>query len=306
MLVKISAHLEDLAKTSPAIRRQFHKSVLEKKETENSSDPLLEEKFTKVRGLVHKYKNRALILLTLNCAAYCRFCTRRRAVSDILKGQLSDDDLENIIVYLKKHEEIREVILSGGDPLTIPTLLEKALRKISSLPQIKVIRIGTRLPVSDPKKIDNKLLKILKIVRNQPLYIMIHFEHPSEITSQTVTAVLKLRRIGALLFSQSVFLKQVNDSYRTLYELFSRLIEIGVKPYYLYRCDPVSGAEHFIVDFKKEIEIFSKLRKNLSGLACPMYVIDAPDGSGKIPVALHFWKTDTSHFFDFKGKRIKT
>ena len=303
MLFKVSSHLEKLAKNSEAVRRQFYVSPQEEKDKENSLDPLLEEEYTKTRGLVHKYENRVLILLTLNCAAYCRFCTRRRSVSEVIKGQIDNKDLDNMVLYIKKHPEIKEVIFSGGDPLTVPSLLKQALIKIATLPQIKIIRIGSRLPVSDPEKIDKTLLQILQLVKKQPLYLMLHFEHPDEITKETVKVVEKLRKLGILLFSQTVFLKGVNDSYDILYQLFSRLIEIGVKPYYLYRCDPVKGAEHFIVPFEKEVKIATRLRKNLSGLANPLYVIDTPNGTGKVPGQLHFWKNGNS-YTDFEDKEI--
>ena len=306
MIFKVSKHLKKLAKKSPAIKRQYYVSDIEEKDETCLSDPLLEEEHTKVRGLVHKYENRVLILLTLNCAAYCRFCTRRRDVSQVRKGVITEDDLKKMKSYMEKHPQIKEIILSGGDPFTIPVLLEKALRMFSSMPQIKIIRIGTRLPVSDPKKINTKFIKILSVVEKQSLYIMIHFEHPEEITKETERAILRLRKAGAILFSQSVFLKGVNDSFNILYDLFSRLIEIGVKPYYLFRCDPVKGAEHFIVDIRKEIEIASKLRRSLSGLACPMYVVDAPEGSGKIPVPLDFWDLKLDEYRDSEGKTIKT
>ncbi|HOL53996.1 MAG TPA: lysine 2,3-aminomutase, partial [Candidatus Paceibacterota bacterium] len=136
-------------------------------------------------------------------------------------------------------------------------------------------------------------------------YVGIHFEHPDELTPETIKACEKLRKAGAILYSQSVFLKGVNDSYEVLYELFSRLIEIGVKPYYLYRCDPVQGIEHFRVPFEKEIKIATQLRKNLSGLAWPTYVIDTPNGNGKIPVPLEFWQFDKKEFKDFLGKKHK-
>lgn len=302
---KLTPHLQKLTKNCPAISRQFVYSRQEGNDEKSTfSDPLMEEQHTVVRGLIHKYRNRALILLTLNCAAYCRFCTRRRKVSDIKNGILTDQDINNIIAYIKKHSEIKELIVSGGDPLTVPVLLQKILSKLSKLPQIKIIRIGTRLPVSDPQKINQKLIDILKIVKNKTLYILIHFEHPREITRQTILATQKLKSISTMLLSQSVFLKNVNDSFETLYELFSGLIEIGVKPYYLYHCDPVKGAEHFIVDLKKEIKIVTKLRKNLSGLAYPTYIIDAPNGAGKIPVPLEFWEFDSDKYTDFNGKAL--
>jgi lysine 2,3-aminomutase len=303
---KLTPYLTKLTKNCPEIKRQFVYSKQENVERKLTfNDPLMEEKNTVVRGLIHKYSNRALLLLTLNCAAYCRFCTRRRKVSDIKRGVLSDQDLNNIITYIKNHPEIKEIIVSGGDPLTVPVLLQKILFKLSKLPQIKIIRIGTRLPVSDPQKINQKLIGILKTVKNKTVYILIHFEHPKEITQQTIVATKKLKSVSAMLLSQSVFLKNVNDSFNTLHELFSKLIEVGIKPYYLYHCDPVKGAEHFLVDIKKEIKIVTELRKNLSGLAFPTYIIDAPNGAGKIPIPLEFWKFDPNKYKDFKGKNLK-
>lgn len=306
MLFKVSAHLKKLAKNSPAVQKQFYASDLEIVDVSHLPDPLLEEEYTKVKGLIHKYENRVLILLTLHCAAYCRFCTRKRNVSHVKKGIITKDDLNAMKKYILDHPEVKEIIFSGGDPFTVPPILGKALKMFSDIGQIKVIRIGTRIPVSDPKRIDNKLVNILSVVKKQPLYVMVHFEHPDEITKETERAIYKLRKTGAILFSQSVFLKGVNDSFEVLYDLFSRLIEIGVKPYYLYRCDPVKGAEHFIVDIKKEIEIASKLRRNLSGLASPMYVIDVPEGSGKIPVPLNFWNFELDNYRDFDQNKIKT
>lgn len=302
---RLSPYLEKLAKECPEIGRQFIPSDLEEgDEGDAFEDPLLEEQFTAVRGLVHKYKNRALVLLTMNCSAYCRFCTRRRKVSDIPKGVITDDDLANILFYLKKNSEIKELIISGGDPLTMPELLKKVLKKLSALPQIKIIRVGTRLPSVNPLMVDEKVLDALMVVKKQPLYLMVHFEHPKEITKDAVQAVKKLQSVSTMLLSQSVFLKGVNDSLETLYSLFTRLVEIGVKPYYIFRCDPVKGAEHFIVDFGREIEIMTELRKTLGGLACPMYVIDAPNGSGKIPVPLNFWKFEKMGYKDFEGEEV--
>jgi lysine 2,3-aminomutase len=276
-----------------------------KDEVLTSTDPLMEEHFTVTRGLVHKYGNRALVLLTMNCAAYCRFCTRRRSVSDIQKGMITPADIKKMVSYVRKHREITELIFSGGDPLTVPAILKMALRQFASLPQIKVIRVGSRLPVSNPAAVNRQVISALQEVKKQPLYLMLHFEHPAEITPATVAAVKRLQSVATMTLSQSVSLKGVNDSVKTLYELFSRLVEIGVKPYYLYRCDPVKGAEHFIVDFKKEVRIFTELRKRLSGLATPLYVIDAPDGAGKIPVPLDFWQFDATGYRDFRGKKLK-
>jgi len=153
--------------------------------------------------------------------------------------------------------------------------------------------------------VNKQVIEALKTVKRQPLYLMVHFEHPAEITPATAQAVKRLQSVATMLLSQSVSLKGVNDSVEVLYELFSRLVEIGVKPYYFFRCDPVKGAEHFIVDFKKEVKMFTELRQRLSGLATPMYVIDAPGGSGKIPVPLDFWQFDSDKFKDFNGDEIK-
>ena len=310
LAVKISDHLKKLAKQSPAVKNQFYFSNLELHQkgaglkSFNCEDPLLEEKYEKTKGLIHKYRSRVLILLTLSCASYCRFCTRRRKVSEIKKGVITKADIQKMLAYLLKNPEINEVIFSGGDPLTVPKTLKYALKTFGRLAQIKIIRIGTRAPVSQPKLVTKDILAAIKKIK-QPVYVGIHFEHPDELTEETIETCHRLRKAGAILFGQSVFLKGVNDSYEILEKLFSRLIEIGVKPYYLYRCDPVQGINHFRVPFEKELAIATKLRKNLSGLAWPTYVIDTPDGNGKVPVPLNFWEFNKKYFKDFLGKKIK-
>jgi lysine 2,3-aminomutase len=304
--IKISEHLKKISQSSEAVKNQFYFSDAEFfcKDSlicQSFDDPLMEDEFEKTKGLIHKYENRALILLTLTCASYCRFCTRRRRVSDIEKGTITKTDIKNMSAYLHAHSEIKELIFSGGDPFTVPKILKYALKVFSKLPQIKIIRIGTRTPVANPRFVNKEVLSAIKKFK-KPIYVMIHFEHPDEINKRTIAACLRLRKAGAMLFSQSVFLKGINDSYETLFNLFSRLVEIGVKPYYLYRCDPVKGIEHFRVDFKKEIEIATRLRKNLSGLAWPLYVIDTPNGSGKVPVPLNFWDFNRDKFSDFKDE----
>lgn len=303
--VLISKHLVSLAKKSPPVKKQFFPSLNEHVISRVSFvDPLLEEEFTKTRGLVHKYENRVLILLTLSCASYCRFCTRRRIVSDLEKGKLTHADIDKMVVYLKAHKNINEVIFSGGDPLTAPLLLEYAVNKITKIDNIKIVRLHTRVPVSNPRLITPKILKIFKSIKKQPFYLSVHFEHPDELTPETIEAVNKIRKTGAIMLSQSVFLKGINDSFPVLDKLFAKLSELGIRPYYIYHCDPVSGIEHFIAPLKKELEIMTKLRRSLSGIACPTYVVDTPNGSGKIPVPLNFWKFDNRSFVDFDGKKI--
>lgn len=302
MLEKVSNHIEKIAEIEPAVEKQF---VLTKLESDirsaEESDPLHEDDYESVRGLIHKYENRVLCLLTSECAAYCRFCTRRRKVSDVENGRMAESDIERWVEYLGSHPEVKEVILSGGDPLFAPVeSFRYAIERIISVSTVKLLRIGTRVPVSAPGYVTDGKLEVIRSV-NQPVYIGIHFEHPAELTESTIDAVRRLQKAGAILYSQTVFLAGINDEYATLYTLFSKLIEIGVRPYYIYRCDPVAGAGHFRTDFKKERKIMTALRKSLSGLACPTYVIDTPRGSGKIPVPLEFWDVDYSGYKDFNG-----
>ncbi|MDO8588810.1 MAG: KamA family radical SAM protein [Armatimonadota bacterium] len=302
MLEQISAHTQRLAEASEAVWRQFTARADECADEQSGSDPLLEQQCEVVRGLVHKYENRVLCLLTAQCASYCRFCTRRRMVSDIERGRITMEDVDRWRDYLAERPFVREVIISGGDPLAAPVeLFNYAVKTLSNLCTIKIIRIGTRVVVTAPELLTDEKLNAIRDVR-QPVYIGINFEHPDELTDATIEAVAKLRKAGAILYSQTVFLKDINDDYDVLYALFSRLVEIGVRPYYLYRCDPVAGVGRFRVDFRTERAIMTRLRKNLSGLACPTYVIDTPHGSGKIPVPLGFWDVDDSKFRDFQGE----
>jgi lysine 2,3-aminomutase len=305
LAILISPYLKKLAKESEAIRRQFYPSEKENYCTDMAySDPLLEDRFVKTKGLVHKYPNRVLIELTLSCASYCRFCTRRRMVSDLNKMVVTKKDIDNMVFYLINHQEINEVVISGGDPLMVPELLKYAVKKFETIKSLKIIRIHTRVPVSNPKLMSPDIYKTLKGIK-KTVYLSVHFEHPDELTKITLKVIEKLHQTGAILLSQTVFLKGINDSYETLHQLFTRVSELGIRPYYIYRCDPVKGAEHFIVPLEKELEIMTKLRANLSGIAYPTYVIDTPDGSGKIPVPLLFWKFDKTNFSDFLGKTIK-
>lgn len=301
MIEKVSDYIGKLILCEEAVRRQFEISESEALSESGDPDPLHEKEHEVVPGMINKYGNRVLCLLTADCAAYCRFCTRRRLVSDIESGRIEESHIGEWVRYLREHQEVREVILSGGDPFIVAdSLFEYALSEIGGIESIKVIRIGTRAPVSDPSLVNAHKLEAIERTA-QPVYVGIHFEHPSEITPATTASIRDLMCAGAILYSQTVFLRGVNDDYETLHELFSRLVEIGVRPYYIYRCDPVPGAYHFIADFDKERHIVTQLRRTLSGLACPTYVIDAPDGSGKVPVPLEFWDADTRRYTDFEG-----
>jgi len=302
MLERTTDFLETLMSYEPAVRKQFEYSDDEALDNAGiGDDPLREAEHEVVPGMINKYGNRVLCLMTAECAAYCRFCTRRRLVSDLERGRISFEHVDGWISYLQANPVVREVIFSGGDPFTVDDgLFEYALRCMSQIESVKVIRIGTRAPVSDPALVNPAKLAAIEAVE-QPVYVGVNFEHPSELTDPTMRCLRDLRKTGAILCSQSVFLRGVNDNYETLHELFTRLLDMGVRPYYIYRCDPVPGAMHFIVDFEVERAIMTRLRKTLSGLACPTYVIDAPDGSGKIPVPLDFWDADVSKYTDFEG-----
>ncbi|MFA6547439.1 MAG: radical SAM protein [Candidatus Magasanikbacteria bacterium] len=290
-----------LNKNEPAIKRQFcHIGDLNHGE---EIDTLEEEKYTVCRGLIHKYPHEVLVVLTRQCAAYCLFCTRKKTLSHET-GELGDKDFAAMVKYLKNHPEVYEVIISGGDPLTQPALLKKALRIFGKLSQIKIIRVGTRLHFSNPKKINSAVIDALKVVKKQPLYLMLHFNHPAELNKMTLSAVKRLRQVSAMMLSQTVLLKGVNDSAEILSELFAKLTQIGIKPYYLLQCDKVRGAEHFMVDTEKAAKIYTDLYKKINGLAKPTLVIDTPFGVGKIPIPPNFWNCDRGKYVDYNGKYI--
>lgn len=267
------------------------------------NDPLMEEKFIKIKGLIYKYHKRVLIELNNICPIYCQFCTRKRETFLEKKWQLNEKELEDVLVSLEENEEIREVIISGGDPLMSPKELIFLLRKIERLKNIRVIRIHTRMPVTAPRKINDDIFNVLNNLK-KTVYLSIHCNLVEEISDESIEVFKRFKKAGVILYSQSVFLKGINDSVEKLEELFEKLLELGVRPYYIYRCDPVVGLKKFIVPFKKEKEIMTELRRRISGLACPTYVIDAPMGCGKIPAPLNFWKNSKS-FFDFNSNLIE-
>lgn len=267
------------------------------------SDPLMEESFIKIRGLIYKYHKRVLIELNNICPIYCQFCTRKRETFLEKKWQLKEKELKDILVFLGENKEIREVIISGGDPLMSSKELIFLLKKIERLENIKIIRIHTRMPITAPEKINDDIFNALNNFKKS-VYLSIHCNLVEEINNESVEVFKRFKRVGVILYSQSVFLKGINDSVEKLEELFEKLLELGVRPYYIYRCDPVIGLKKFIVPLKKEKEIMTELRKRISGLACPTYVIDAPMGCGKIPVSLNFWK-DSKSFFDFNNNLIE-
>ena len=246
-----------------------------------SKDPLAEEKSSPVDCLVHRYPDRVLLLVTNRCFMYCRHCTRKRMWNKKI-NEPTLEDINRALNYVSRNPKIREVIVSGGDPLTLPTeRLEVILSKISSLSNIHVIRIGTRTPVVFPQRIDERLCEMLKKYDN--IWINVQFNHPREITPQAALACRKLQKIGIPISNQSVLLKGVNDSLQVMKDLCQRLQEIRVRPYYLFQCDPVSGTSHFRTSPWQGREIIQKMQGVASGMCIPTFVIDAIGGKGKVP-----------------------
>ncbi|HEC13076.1 MAG TPA: KamA family radical SAM protein [Acidiferrobacteraceae bacterium] len=241
-------------------------------------DPLNEEGDSPVPSIVHRYKDRALLMVTNQCAIYCRFCTRKRLVG---KRPISREMVRRGIDYIRDREEIKDVILSGGDPLILKDkALEEILERVRSIPHIEVIRIGTRMPCALPQRITKNLCRMLK--KYHPLYININFIHPREITKEVATACNRLADAGIPLGSQTVLLKGINDDLETIKELMQRLIAIRVKPYYLYQADLTRGTEHMRTTVECGLDILRGLQGHISGFAIPKFMIDLPGGGGKI------------------------
>jgi len=245
-------------------------------------DPLEEDEDMPVPGLVHRYPDRALVLATSACASYCRYCTRKR-VAGQKDVTVAAGRLRQVKAYLAAHPAIHDVIVSGGDPLTMPTeALEHVLATIRSVPTVEVVRIGTRCPAVLPMRVTEELVAMLR--RYHPLYVNTHFNHPVEVTRQAAQACTRLADAGIPVGNQTVLLRGVNDDPRVLEALFRALVRIRVRPYYLFQCDLVRGVEHFRTPLARGIEVMEYLRGRLSGLAIPLFVVDAPHGGGKIPI----------------------
>lgn len=245
-------------------------------------DSLGEESQSPVPGLVHRYPDRVLMLVTTQCASYCRFCTRSRIVGEP-SLQFSRVDYQKQIEYIASHPQIRDVLLSGGDVLTLPNkILEELLRSLRDIPHVQIIRIGSRVPVFLPQRITEDFVQVLS--QFHPLWMNIHFNHPDEITPEVETALARLANAGIPLGSQTVLMAGINDCPNIMMDLMHKLVINRVRPYYIYQCDLVHGAGHFRTPVAKGIEIIEALRGHTSGYAVPTYVIDAPEGGGKVPI----------------------
>lgn len=271
----------------------------------NIDDPLSEERDTKVPGLIHRYPDRVLLLISSTCATYCRFCTRKRKIGRV--KQIPMEQIMKGIDYIRKHKEVRDVILSGGDPfLRTDSEIEHILKDLRTIPHLEIIRIGTRVPCTQPARITKRLCNILK--KYHPIYVNIHFNHPAEITPESKRACELLADAGIPLGSQTVLLKGVNDSPEIMRELFQKLIQIRVRPYYLFQCDLVKGIEHFRTSVETGMKIIKEIQGFTSGLCVPHFVIDSPGGGGKVPILPDYIKEikpEKIVFTNYKGEEYE-
>lgn len=283
----------------------WRQAVPDIQEIENKSgldDPLDEENLSPVPNLVHKYPDRVLFLVSSQCAMYCRFCTRKRKVglADMI---ITDSTIEAGLKYIAGNPQVREVLLSGGDPLLLTDQrLEKILLALRKIPSVEVIRIGTRVPCTLPMRVTPALVRMLK--KYHPLYVNTHFNHPAEITPESTLACTRLADAGIPLGCQTVLLRGVNDNAECIRALMVRLLSIRVKPYYLFQADLTRGTEHFRTSIKEGIGIMHHLIGRTSGLAVPTFAVDAPGGGGKIPLTPEYIRSlndDTLDFVNYQG-----
>ena len=249
-------------------------------------DPLGEEGHLVAPGLVHTYPNKVLFLVTDFCATYCRYCTRSRMVG---AGEFLPlwEDWEQSLAYIRDHPEVTDVLLSGGDPLVLSDdRLGRLLSRLRAIDHVEIVRIGTKLPAVLPQRITSELVAVLR--EAHPLWMSLHFTHPRELTPEVEQACIRLADAGIPLMAQTVLLAGVNDDLQTMQRLFSGLLRIRVKPYYLHQCDAVTGSSHFKVPVERGLELVSALHGRVTGYAVPHYMIDAPGGGGKVPVSPEF------------------
>lgn len=265
-------------------------------------DPLSEDKDSPIKVITHRYPDRVLFHISNICSMYCRHCTRKRKVGD--KDHIPNKkDISEGIQYIKNHKEVRDVLLSGGDPLMLSDeYLNWILAVLKSIPHVEVIRIGTRIPVVLPYRITDDLIKILK--KYHPIWLNTHFNHPREITESSKNALKMLADAGIPIGNQTVLLAGINDCYKILKKLFQKLVQNRVRPYYLYQCDLSEGLTHFRTSVGKGIEIMENLIGHTSGFAVPSYVIDAPGGGGKIPLNPNYlisWSSNKVILRNYEG-----
>ncbi len=273
--------LATIKERGDAIWKQVVPDAVEMNDFDAPDDPLEEDTDSPVPHLVHRYPDRVLLMVTNQCPIYCRFCTRKRLVGK--PGFLKKGELDQAIAYLREHTEVRDVILSGGDPLLLPDhLIERILKALRTIPHLELIRFGSRVPGTLPQRITPELCEIVK--RYHPIYMNLHFNHPDELTPDVKAACGRLADAGVPLGAQTVLLKGVNDDAAVMKRLMHELLLARVKPYYLYQADLTKGTNHFRTSVETGLSIIQSLQGHTSGMAVPHFVIDAPGGGGKIPL----------------------
>jgi len=273
--------LATIKEKGDAIWKQVVPESIELDDIDAQDDPLEEDTDSPVPHLVHRYPDRVLLMVTNQCPIYCRFCTRKRLVGK--PGFLKKGELDQAVAYLREHTEVRDVILSGGDPLLLPDhLIERILKALRSIPHLELIRFGTRVPGTLPERITPELCEIVK--QYHPIYMNLHFNHPDELTPEVKEACGRLADAGIPLGAQTVLLKGVNDDPEIMKRLMHQLLLARIKPYYLYMADLTKGTNHFRTTVETGLRIIQALQGHTSGMAVPHFVIDAPGGGGKIPL----------------------
>ncbi len=285
------------------IRMQAVPTILEThKSVSDLHDPLAEDRDMVAPNLVHRYPDRVLFLITDQCSMYCRFCTRRRLVGQVDKPRKLDE-LKKAFEYIRKNKKVRDVVISGGDPLTTSDEhIEYILKELRSIKHVEIIRIGSRTPVVLPMRITDSLVKVLK--KYQPIYLNTHFNHPKEITEDSKAACERLADGGIIVSNQSVLLRRINSSYVVMKKLCHKLLQIRVRPYYIFQCDLSEGIEHFRTPVSKGFEIIERMRGHTSGLAVPTLVVDMPGGGGKVPIFPNYlisMSENATVFRNYKG-----
>jgi lysine 2,3-aminomutase len=290
--------LATIKEKGDAIWKQVVPEMIELDDIDAKDDPLEEDTDSPVPHLVHRYPDRVLLMVTNQCPIYCRFCTRKRLVGK--PGFLKKGELDQAVAYLREHTEVRDVILSGGDPLLLPdNLIERILKALRSIPHLELIRFGTRVPGTLPERITPELCEIVK--QYHPIYMNLHFNHPDELTPEVKEACGRLADAGVPLGAQTVLLKGVNDDPEIMKRLMHQLLLARIKPYYLYMADLTKGTNHFRTTVETGLRIIQSLQGHTSGMAVPHFVIDAPGGGGKIPLLPNEYLLD----LDEKGAVLK-
>ena len=286
------------------IWKQCMPNPLELKDYWGCDDPLNEEGDSPIPGLIHRYPDRVLMYISNTCGMFCRFCTRKRKVGKP-NINLNNGTLMKQIEYIQKNPAIRDVLLSGGDPLLLPDeRIEFILKRLRAIPHVEIVRIGTRVPCTFPQRVTPKLCRMLR--KYHPLYVNVHFNHPREITEESRRACGMLADAGIPLGNQSVLLRGVNDNVETMKSLVQKLLTMRVKPYYLFQMDLVKGTAHFRTKVETGLKIIEALTGHTSGFAVPRFVIDAPGGGGKIPIQPNYLmeiQADKVILRNYKGKK---